>query len=369
MKTLASLGFWVALHKWSSLVCAVILMLTCVTGLPLIFYEEIEHLTGRHPMAEDLPSGTMAADIDSIVAQALSLRPGEVVQYVSFDEEQPLVYVVTGATPDALDEDSTVLTFDSRSAQLIEAPPFDEGLMWTLYRLHSDLYVGLAGKLFIGAMGLSFVLSLISGVVLYVPFMRKLVFGTVRLGGSRRLACLDLHNLLGAVTLAWAFVVGATGIINALSEPLTIAWRNGQLAAMVAPYAALPPLEKLGSVQQALDVAKAAAPGMAPSFIAYPGTPYSSEHHYGVFLVGDTPLTARLYMPALVDAATGQLTDLRPMPWYMQALFLSQPLHFGDYGGMALKIVWAVLDIVSIVVLASGIYLWLARRPFRRRVA
>ena len=29
------------------------------------------------------------------------------------------------------------------------------------------------------------------------------------------------------------------------------------------------------------------------------------------------------------------------MPWYVKALKLSQPLHFGDYGGMPLKIIWA----------------------------
>ena len=37
-------------------------------------------------------------------------------------------------------------------------------------------------------------------------------------------------------------------------------------------------------------------------------------------------------------------------------------LHFGDYGGLPLKILWALLDVVTIVVLGSGLYLWWARR-------
>lgn len=41
---------------------------------------------------------------------------------------------------------------------------------------------------------------------------------------------------------------------------------------------------------------------------------------------------------------------------------MSQPLHFGDYGGMPLKIVWALLDAITIVVLGSGLYLWLVKR-------
>jgi uncharacterized iron-regulated membrane protein len=55
------------------------------------------------------------------------------------------------------------------------------------------------------------------------------------------------------------------------------------------------------------------------------------------------------------------------MPWYVTALFVSQPLHFGDYGGMPLKIIWAVLDVLTIIVLGSGLYLWL-RRPSIGRV-
>jgi uncharacterized iron-regulated membrane protein len=367
MKSSAALGHWIWFHKWSSLGCAIILLLTCVTGLPLIFYEEIEHLTGRHPQAEELPAETPPAALDPLVAGALALRPGEVVQYVSFDEEQPLVYVTTGVTPDAPDEASFTRTFDSRSMREAWAPPFDEGLMWTFYKLHSDLFAGLPGQLFIGLMGALFVVSLVTGAVLYVPFMHRLAFGTIRIEGSRRLRWLDLHNLLGIVTLAWCAIVGLTGVINSLAEPLTRAWRDGQLAEMVAPYEGKSALRQLGSVQAALDTALAAAPGMTPSFIAYPGTPYSSDHHFAVFLVGDSPLTARLYKPALIDAETGALTDLRAMPWYMQGLFLSQPLHFGDYGGMALKIVWALLDLVSILVLGSGIYLWLAKR--RRAVS
>ena len=50
------------------------------------------------------------------------------------------------------------------------------------------------------------------------------------------------------------------------------------------------------------------------------------------------------------------------MPWYVSTLMLSQPLHFGDYGGMALKLLWALLDVLSIVVLWSGLVLWWKRR-------
>ena len=68
-----------------------------------------------------------------------------------------------------------------------------------------------------------------------------------------------------------------------------------------------------------------------------------------------------------VDMAREQL-DSGQNP---QALQLSQPLHFGDYGGLPLKLLWAALALFTIVVLGSGLYLWLGRRhaPFSLRLA
>jgi len=64
----------------------------------------------------------------------------------------------------------------------------------------------------------------------------------------------------------------------------------------------------------------------------------------------------------LIDAETGTPTVIGGLPWYLRALELSRPLHFGDYGGLPLKILWALFDVMLIVVLGSGVYLWLSRR-------
>jgi uncharacterized iron-regulated membrane protein len=74
------------------------------------------------------------------------------------------------------------------------------------------------------------------------------------------------------------------------------------------------------------------------------------------------PSVSRILKPVLIDAETGAFTTTRELPWYAQALFVSQPLHFGDYAGLPLKIVWALLDLVTIILLGSGVYLWVTRR-------
>ncbi|RHZ99238.1 PepSY domain-containing protein [Rhodopseudomonas palustris] len=74
-----------------------------------------------------------------------------------------------------------------------------------------------------------------------------------------------------------------------------------------------------------------------------------------------SPLTAKLFQPIIVNARDGRLDRLLSMPWYLRLPELSRPLHFGDYGRLHLKIVWAALDVIAIIVPETGVYLWLVR--------
>lgn len=59
------------------------------------------------------------------------------------------------------------------------------------------------------------------------------------------------------------------------------------------------------------------------------------------------------------------MTAKPSLPWYLAMLLTARPLHFGDYAGFPLKIIWALLDVMTITVLGSGVYLWIARRKAR----
>lgn len=308
--------------------------------------------------------GQPAAPAQRIVEAALAADPGRVMQYVSWDKDEPgLVMAFTNSAPDGDPDKATVRAFDAGSAKLLG--PVGVGPMLIVLKLHTDMFAGQAGKLFLGGMGLLFAVAIVSGVVLYGPFTRRQHFATIRETSSRRVFWLDWHNLTGVVTIMWALVVGLTGVVNTWAELMLDQWKSTELAAMVAPYAGKPPPAHLASLDDVVGQAIKTAPGMQVAFIAFPGTPFSSSHHFAAFMRGDTPLTARLLKPVLLDGETADVADSRALPLYLQALLISQPLHFGDYGGMPLKIVWATLDALTIIVIGSGFYLWWARR--RRR--
>jgi uncharacterized iron-regulated membrane protein len=359
---------WSWVHKWTSLICTAFLLMLCVTGLPLIFKDEIDELLHEEVAAAEVPAGTPKADLDRVVGAGLAQHPGQVVQFLIWDRDEPAK--VTLSVGKSYDSDPTKNVFvhvDAHTGKYLDSPDVTRRLTYILLKLHTDMFADLPGKLFLGLMGLLFVVALISGLVVYAPSMRKLEFGTVRHHRPRRVRWLDLHNLLGVVTLGWALVVGFTGVVNTWADVILKIWQFGQLAEMTGPYKGMPVPQKLHSIEAVVQTAKRKVPGMIPFFVAYPGTPFTSTAHFAVFMRGDTPLTSRLLKPALINAATGEFTDSRDLPWYVTALLVSQPLHFGDYGGMPLKIIWAVLDLITIMVLGGGLYLWLRRARRMRR--
>ena len=357
---------WSWVHKWTSLVCTAFILMLCVTGLPLIFKDEIDDLFYAQVEPVNVPPGTPHANLDAIVAAALARYPGEVVQFIVWPRDEPnIVRLAIAKTPDANPQDNKNARFDVHSGRFLDQPNYDARITHVLLDLHTELLAGLPGKLFLGFMGLLFVAAIVSGVVLYGPWMRKLDFGTVRWDRRRLARWLDLHNLLGAVTIVWALTVGVTGVLNTWADLILKVWQVDQLADMTAAYKNAKPPATMASVQVAVDTSRKASPNMTPLFVAYPASPFSSKSHYAVFMRGETPLTARLLKPVLIDASNGELTDSRHLPWYVTALLVSQPLHFGDYGGMPLKIIWALLDVLTIVVLITGLYLWIARARTR----
>ncbi len=87
----ASLRRWGWVHKWSSIVCTVFMLLLCVTGLPLIFHHEIDDLLHEEVKAATVPEGTPLADLDRVVANGLAAVPGQVAHFYQLTKIPPVM--------------------------------------------------------------------------------------------------------------------------------------------------------------------------------------------------------------------------------------------------------------------------------------
>src|SRR3546814_18008511 len=109
----------------------------------------------------------------------------------------------------------------------------------------------------------------------------------VRRDRSRRLKWLDLHNLLGIGTAGCLLVVGLTGVINTLDEPLYASWQKGEIAHLTRHYAGKPIPDHFDSIEQAVQEARKAQPELKPPVVRYPGTGYSGDTHSGLVKKGN----------------------------------------------------------------------------------
>ncbi len=216
MLTASKVRTWYRVHKWTSLLCTLFLLVSCVTGLPLIFHDEIDQLISPDTSSA-APIEIPPISLNKLVEAAQLQNPKLRTLFVTIEEDEPHVNVGMAAGLTVQDLPRKLLVFDAYSGAPVKAAQPGDSIMDKLLLLHRGLFAGIPGELFMGLMALLFVISLVSGALVYGPFMRRLDFGTVRSTGSRRLHWFDLHNLLGIVTLCWALIVGATGVMNALS--------------------------------------------------------------------------------------------------------------------------------------------------------
>ena len=110
---------WMRVHTWSSLVCTAFLLFLCVTGLPLIFHEEIDAAVSPAQPLPAVAAATKPLDLDQLLARALAGHPRDVPLYMSFDTDRPVVNVTTGPAPDAPAAEMRFQSLDRRTGAVL----------------------------------------------------------------------------------------------------------------------------------------------------------------------------------------------------------------------------------------------------------
>ncbi|QLF93696.1 PepSY domain-containing protein [Pseudomonas sp. ABC1] len=355
-------NLWI--HRWISLFVALPFAILCVTGVVLIFHEEIEHLAGSAPQAVQ-SGGQAPRPLMESIAVAERAHPGERVQSATLDAEHFPGLVLLGLLKDGDSfQQARWVYADIAQAKLVEQPAFDETLMGFLLELHAQWFLGTIGELIGALIALLVLLSLVSGVVVYAPYIKKFLFGIIRTSKGKRLFQLDLHNLIGSVVLGWAFIVTLTGVLLGFGTVAIGVWQLTELDALRQQYPQESPAPLLAApdLDRVYAAAAEAAEGWNPTTVLFPGSEYSTPRHYLVLLQGGHGFDEKMLQLALVDAHSFDVARLMQLPVYLKAILLSQPLHFGDYGGLPLKILWALCTLLTLFITLNGAWLWWAKR-------
>jgi uncharacterized iron-regulated membrane protein len=351
-----------SLHRWCGILVSANLLVLSLTGLILIFHEEIDRALGVVPPAR---SGEPKIGVAEAIALARAAMPEAAAVSVSQESKDFPGLVFVGMSPSRKIADSRTVTVDLNAGAIAEATEVDDTFTSTVLKIHAQLYAGAFGQLLVGAVALAFLVSLISGALVYGPMMKRFAFGFFRQSHSRQTMLADLHKLIGAATFGWTLVVASTGLMLSFGSVLLQLYSTTELTSLAATSANSPVVEALETVDRALESAEASAPGKTWSFIALPGSDLASPRHYTVLLNGGTGLEARLMTMSMVDALEPGKAEAHELPWYLKLLLISEPLHFGNYGGLLLKLVWALFTVATLTLSGSGVWVFVKARHNR----
>ncbi|WP_235532745.1 PepSY-associated TM helix domain-containing protein [Sphingomonas sp. Leaf412] len=245
---------------------------------------------------------------------------------------------------------------------------------WTefLVGLHEYLHLPLSwGMIVVGALGVVLAALVTTGVLAHPRILRDAF--RLRSRHDAQLARADWHNRLGVWTLPFALAVALTGAFIGLGSVgftvLATGYTGGDLERAYqpifgrepAPDAAAAPLP---DVAAALATLAARVPGATPIYVIVHDPRTAGQHvqvlaeHPRRLIYGESyafDAAGRWHGPAgLSDGALGQ-----------QAAASAYNLHFGNYAGLPVELLYMALGLALCVVTATGTTLWLEKR--RRR--
>jgi len=235
-------------------------------------------------------------------------------------------------------------------------------MQWFFRHLHMRFFLPDHGILLVGLFGVTLLVSTVTGVLTFKKWWRNAF--RMRLGKGRRVFWGDFHRSSGVWSLWFLILISLTGIWYGVEELLHDAGRT-------LPYPPFPKVIEIPAdaatrspipVDAAIAAAQAALPGLEPGALRLSITPSDPIVVHG--LTGEVLVRDRINA-VFVNPYDGQVIEI----WSAAEAGLAtrwvhtvDRLHFGDFGGLIVKLVWFVAGLTVTVQIISGSWLWCRHR-------
>lgn len=364
------------IHQWVSLICALFLLLLTLTGLPLLFRNEINawNTVNLPPRGEPMALSEIWAGLPQGTAEVSQAFPTKEILAVTPDGEDGTLYFRVKerggkASRAHMRMGGEQIMYDVRTGAVFDRKDrvyrseAVQEFMHTMHILHVRLGMEEGGRDFLAVMCVLAVISIVSGVYLYLPMMKTLAFGTRRRRSSR-VFWSDWHKLTSIFAGTWAVLMCVSGVFIVL---YSVGMRDYQRTAH-ARAADHFVVQTQDAPQISAEEAYARIAAEFPQKDVISMRLPTADSAYYVFQIAeptvrptDFALGTQVYL-----AAGGGEPLLVPVPaWLTMAPFFLN-MHIHNHELTAEKIFWALLILMTAAMIVTGIVLWLTR--WRNRV-
>lgn len=368
-------------HSWIGVIISPLLFLIFWAGAVTLFYEEVKQwaLLPQFPVAveqQDLP-------LQELVENKLALHDFDykehlMVQMPSEHDPYYKVYLDLVRAEGKEEEHGEVVSLlvDPKTGQSV-ADKEDFFLADFLYQLHYNLNLP-GGTYLIGIISLFFLFALVSGVFIHAKKLFKHFF-LYRHDKNRRDKLLDLHNVVGVMTLPFTLMYAISGLVFNLAIIYQIAfvlfiYQGDQDTLFKDAGFTLfdePQIEKtidMSSAYQIIDEVRQRDDFHLRNVIFYN---YGDEAAI-IQLRGNDLVNFSQKDEFFYRVKTGELlnkTDISNYNVFRKGREIIATLHFGDFAGVDVRIIYFILSLAICAMIVIGNMLWLDKRAAQQNVS
>jgi uncharacterized iron-regulated membrane protein len=351
------------IHRWTGLLSGLVIVFLSITGALLVFKDELDEMLNPHllvvqPGAERIPlERAMEIAQEGFQPEAIYFA------YLPEHATRPYWFVAEkdGGLWHAMVNPYTgeYLGFRSAKAQFADV----------LRQMHIKLfYFGATGRIVVGIFGIVMLLSAVTGLLIYGPFMRGQSLWKIPPRPGAQYVQSAWHKRLGFASAVFQLLIAFTGAILGLEN---LGDHFPVIQDTFHPFPVKRGVWAEAGARPSLDVlverAGEALPGFQAHMVNLPNKTTAR-----VMVAGNTVGSLRMRDASWVslnaaDGAVLETHDERAVPWVTQAYLWMDPLHFGYFGGVFFKLLYFLLGLSSGFLAASGYIVWWMKRRHARR--
>lgn len=321
-------SLWWVVHSWAGLKLSLFMSFILLTGTLAVFSVEMDWLT--RPALRVTPQSAPPASWGTMAAAARDAVAGGRLTTI---HAPPHAWFAAEAMVETGEDSRFRVYLDPWTGA---ARGTGQWLSFQRFFRETHRHLLLPARIgipIVCSLSLLLILSLATGLVSYKKFWRGFL-RRPRTGNGRRLTG-DLHRLAGLWSLWFVVLIALTGL-----------WYLVESLGGDAPAARTPKAVERATVLDApainrfAAIARAAYPGLDIRELRLPDKPGEA---IGFFGQADALLVRDRVNGVWIDPAGGRVLEVRrgeTLGVHQRISEMADPLHFGNWGGMATKLVW-----------------------------
>ncbi len=345
------------IHKWLGLLAGIFILVMGLTGSLIVFDDEIEDLIQRDVIYQ--PESSQPISLDKAYASITEAHPNWDVRFKFIPEKANRTIEAEIRRPDA----RRILYIHPATGEILRDLDSHNTFSYWMLKLHYQLHSGFAGEVILLIAGVMFICSLITGFWFYRKAVwRVLTFKIRPRFRNLKSVSSELHRSVGVWALIFNLITAVTGTFILLTIVISNAKKTGEPEPLPAP----PAVEV--SLDQMMEKARQTYPGFDPSYISMPSKEGGKITFYGHM---DTDLAIHYKFSNYVkyDPQTGSESGsffIKGQPFTTHLYSITYPLHFGDWGGIFIKMLYSFFGIAPAILTITGFIIWRQRGRMQR---